>query len=103
MKIVLFVHMGDMIVAGNEKDSICLQEMLPICFPLKNMGPLTWCTGCTFEWDVGHGIVMTAQTSFIHKIIDRYKVPCTSPFPATVDCKLTPRAEDGEGGEWPCR
>lgn len=35
--------------------------------------------------------------------IGRFKFLCTSPFPATVDCKLRPRTEDEEGGEWTAR
>ena len=72
-------------------------------FPVNNLGPLTWYTGCSFERDTKNGTLKISQTAFTDKAIERFNVRSTSPSPAVCDSRLAPKGDDEEGGDWPYR
>ena len=70
VRMILAVHVDDMVVAGNSKDCKWLHERLCKVFPVNNLGPLTWYTGCAFERSSDSKSIKIVQTAFIDKIIE---------------------------------
>ena len=103
IKMILAVHVDDMILAGNEKDCDWLQKTLSEVFPVNNLGPLTWYTGCSFERSADGSSVKISQTAFIDKLVERFDIHNTSPTPAFTNRKLRARSEEETSGDWPYR
>ena len=103
VRMILAVHVDDMIVAGNSKDCKWLHERLCKVFPVNNLGPLTWYTGCAFERSSDNASIKIVQTAFIDKIIERFNVRTTAPTPAFSGRVLRPKEEAEPGGQWPFR
>lgn len=50
-KHIVAVYVVDMIVAGSDSDCECLREGLIKLFPVNDLDPLSWYTGCAFEYN----------------------------------------------------
>jgi len=103
VRMILAVHVDDMVVAGNSKDCKWLHERLCKVFPVNNLGPLTWYTGCAFERSSDSKSIKIVQTAFIDKIIERFNIRTTAPTPASSGRQLRPKEEAEPGGQWPYR
>ena len=80
---ILVMHVDDMIVGGCERDCEWLRSVLSKTFPVNNLGPLTWYTGCAFEKNDECKSMKIVQTAYIEKIVERFEVEKTSPNPAS--------------------
>ena len=99
----LVMHVDDMIIAGSSRDCEWLRAALSKSFPVNNLGPLTWYTGCAFERDSKSKTVKIVQTAYIEKIVDRFEVRKTSSNPASASVKLRARVEGDAQWNWPFR
>ena len=93
IRMILAVHVDDMIVAGSKKDCDWLRSVLSEVFPVNDLGELTWYTGCSFKRDVKKCTLSIVQTAFIDKIVERFHVFSTSPSPAAANCRLEEKGE----------
>ena len=93
-KVMIAVHVDDMIVAGNKLDCDWLRSALSEAFPVNNLGPLNWYTGCAFERNRRRGTIKIHQTAFIDSIINRFSVTTTRSTPA--DPNIVLRAKEAE-------
>ena len=96
---ILAVHVDDMVIAGNSKDCEWLHERLCKVFPVNNLGPLTWYTGCAFERSSDKNSIKIVQTAFIDKIIERFNIRTTAPTPAFAGRDLRAKGESEPGGQ----
>lgn len=75
-KLILAVHVDDIVEAGNSKDYEWLKKVLSKLFSVNNLGSLTRYTGCAFNHDADGRSIKTAQTAFIGKLIERFRIGC---------------------------
>ena len=64
-KIMIAVHVDDMIVAGSKSDCDWLRDSLSKVFPVNKLRPLNCYTGCASERDREYGTIKLHQTAFI--------------------------------------
>ena len=98
VKIMLAVHVDDMIVAGSKLSCEWLRNVLSEKFPVNNLGPLNWYTGYAFERDRRSGTIEIHQTAFIDSMLERFSVTSTSSTPADSNAVLRAKTEE-EGAD----
>ena len=55
VRMIVGVHVDDMIAVSSEEDCLWLQKSLVDYFPVKHLGELKWYMGCSFERDTDEG------------------------------------------------
>ena len=99
VKIMLAVHVDDMIVAGRKLSCEWLRIALSEKFPVNNLGPLNWYTGCAFERDRRNGTIKIHQTAFIDSMLERFSVPSSSSTHTDSNAVLRAKTEEEEGAD----
>ena len=94
VKMVVGVHVDDMILVSAEKDSLWLQEKLSDFFPVKHLGELTWYMGCSFVRDMQEGSLSISQKNFATAVVERFGVTTEFDTPSSTSVELLPRSED---------
>jgi len=94
VKMILAVHVDDMIIAGKKADCDRLRDSLAKTFPTKNLGELSWYMGCLFERDRIKGTLKISQPAFVDVMLERFNVQSESPLPACPTVELSPRSDD---------
>ena len=94
IKMIVGVHVDDMILVSSEKDSRWLQEKLCDFFPVKHLGKLSWYMGCSFERDAREGTLKISQKNFASALVERFGITKESDTPASPSVELLPRSEN---------
>ena len=101
VKVILAVHVDDMIVVRTKKDCDHLRDLLSKSFPTKNLGELNWYMGCLYERNRSKGTLKISQPAFIDVLLERFDVQSESPIPACPTVELSPRNSDEPVSERP--
>ena len=88
VRMMIAVHVDDMIVARNDDDCDWLRTSLSEVFPINNLGPLTWCTECAFERDRELGTMKIHQAAFVDSMLRRFSIATTRFLPADPSTNL---------------
>ena len=96
VRLMIAVHVDDMVVAGNDDDCDWLRRSLSRVFPVNNLGPLTWYTGCAFERDRDNGTMKIHQTAFVDSMMERFLVTSIKSIPADPSIDLRGRTQDDD-------
>ena len=81
VKLILVVHVDDILVSGEKEACDDLHHTLNGNFPTKNLGELCWCLWCAVERDWQHGSVTIKQPAMIYTLIKRFNVTAQSDLP----------------------
>ena len=92
VRMMIAVHVDDMIIAGNDDDCDWLRTSLSRIFPVNNLGPLTWYTGCAFERDRENGTMKIHQAAFIESMLERFNITSTRSVPVDPSTDLRSRS-----------
>ncbi|CAN0391313.1 unnamed protein product, partial [Ascophyllum nodosum] len=84
-KVIVGVHIDDIIVSGEHDMCDEFFDQLRQRFPLKNPGELKMYTGCVFERDWDNGILDINQTAFAISMVEQYNISTTSNIPGSPD------------------
>ena len=79
VKLILVVHVDDVLVSGEKEACDELHHTLNEQFPTEHLGELKWYLGCAVERDWQHGSVAIKQPAMIHTLTKHFSVtaqPC---------------------------
>ena len=82
IRMMLAVHVDDMVVAGNSADCNRLHKHLNKRFPTNNLGPLTHYTGCNFKHDKTRNSITICQETYIERLVERFNITKSCSLPA---------------------
>ena len=78
VKLILVVHVDDILVSGEKEACDKLHHTLIEKFPTENIGELKWYLGCAAEGDWQGGSVTIKQTAMIDTFTKRFNVTAQS-------------------------
>ena len=78
MKLILVVHVDDILVSGEKEACEELHHTLNENFPTENLGELKWYLGCAAERDWQRGSVTIKQPAMIDTLTKRFNVTAQS-------------------------
>ena len=78
VKLILVVHVDDILVSGEKEACDELHHTLIENFPTENIGELKWYLGCAAERDWQGGSVTIKQPAMIDTLTKRFKVTAQS-------------------------
>ena len=81
VKLILVVHVDDILVSGEKKACDELHNTLNRNFPTENLGELKWYLGCAVERDWQQDSVTIKQPAIIDTLIMRFNVTAQSDLP----------------------
>ena len=94
VRVIVGVHVDDMIVVASNEDCLKLQKKLSKFFPVKHLGVLTWYMGCSFERNGLNGTLKITQETFASSLVEKFGISKESSIPASPSVELLPRGED---------
>ena len=68
VKLILVVHVDDVLVSGEKEACVKLHHALNDFFPTENLGELKWYLGCAAERDWQQGSVIIKQLAMIEQV-----------------------------------
>ena len=95
VKMILAVHVDDMIVVGRGQDCENLRASLSKSFPTKSLGELRWYMGCSFDRDRTARTLKISQPAFVDSLVEKFDVSTLSSAPACSTVELDPRGRRG--------
>ena len=78
VKLILVVHVDDILVSGEKEAFEELHHALNENFPTENLGELKWYRGCAAERDWQGGSVTIKQPAMIDTLTKRFNVTVQS-------------------------
>ena len=69
-ELIMAVHVDDIVIAGSNETCRDFHAALVTKFPTKDLGELTWYTGCAFKRDLELGALEITQTAFIESMFN---------------------------------
>ena len=81
VKLILVVHVDDILVSGEKEACDELHRILNGKFPTEIFGELKWYLGCAVERDWQQGGVTIKQPAMIDTLIKRFNVTAQSDLP----------------------
>ena len=81
VKLILVVHVDDILVSGEKEACDELHHTLNRNFLTENLGELKWYLGCAVERDWQQGSVTIKQPAIIDTLIMRFNVTAQSDLP----------------------
>ena len=102
-KLIMAVHVDDIVVAGSGEACRYFHAALNTKFPTNNLGEFVGNTGCAFKRNWGLGTLKVTQKAFVERTMNRFGVISSSDIPATPGVELGPREEGEPKGDWPYR
>ena len=79
--VILFVHVGNLVVSGNETVCEDLLGVLNGQFSTQNLGELEWHLGCAADRDWEKGTIKISQPAVVDTLLASFNVKHLPTFP----------------------
>ena len=103
VKVILVVHVDDILVGGPETEVLEVGKILNSKFPTNNLGEVSWYMGCAVHRDWDRGTLSVTQTTFADTLMRRFEVKGYSEIPASTSVYLGPRTSEDTKVDRPYR